>query len=39
VPIEDAEPGRVAVLSRAGERNRLVADFLASASRLLTEPD
>lgn len=39
VPIQDAEPGRVAVVSRAGERNQLVADFLASAARLLTAPD
>jgi hypothetical protein len=39
VPIQDVEPGQVAVVSRAGERNRLVAGFLASASRLLTAPE
>lgn len=38
VPIEDVEPGRVAVVSRAGERNPLVADFLGSASAHLTVP-
>ncbi len=38
VPIQDVEPGQVAVVSRAGERNRLVNDFHAAAARHLTAP-
>jgi DNA-binding transcriptional LysR family regulator len=36
VPIDGIEPGQVAVVTRADDRNRLVAHFLESAKRCLT---
>jgi DNA-binding transcriptional LysR family regulator len=38
VPLAGVEPSRVAVATRAGERNRLVAAFLECAEALLTGP-
>jgi hypothetical protein len=36
VPVEDAEPSHVVLATRAGDRNRLVADFRAHARACLT---
>ncbi|MFJ7219304.1 LysR family transcriptional regulator [Amycolatopsis sp. NPDC098790] len=39
VPLEGVEPSRVAVVTRASERNRLVAAFREYARALLTPPE
>ncbi|WP_284748636.1 LysR family transcriptional regulator [Amycolatopsis sp. RTGN1] len=39
VPLADVEPAQVAVATRAGERNRLVAAFRKGAEALLTRPE
>ncbi|GLY40194.1 LysR family transcriptional regulator [Amycolatopsis sp. NBRC 101858] len=39
VPLADVEPAQVAVATRAGERNRLVAAFRKCAEALLTRPE
>jgi DNA-binding transcriptional LysR family regulator len=39
IPLEDVEPSRVVVASRAGDRSRLVAAFRKLAAAHLTAPD
>jgi hypothetical protein len=39
VPLDGVEPGQVAVATRAGERNRLVAAFRKYAEVLLRPPE
>lgn len=39
VRLADVEPGHVVVATRAGDRNRLVAEFRRCAQQLLTGPD
>lgn len=38
IPIEGVEPSHVVLATRAGERNRLVADFARLAEQYITEP-
>ncbi|GAB3691175.1 LysR family transcriptional regulator [Saccharopolyspora tripterygii] len=38
IPIEGVEPSHVVLATRAGERNRLVADFACLAEQHITEP-